>query len=89
MKYKAYMNVIYETPISENQTEPPYTFIFLARRLLEDDYNKEEKIYWCWRYMKTHIVGTEVSPQKVDDLFGERIKEIIINRKLKAMQEDF
>lgn len=27
--------------------------------------------------------------QKVDDLFGERIKEIIVNRKLKAMEKDF
>lgn len=89
MKYKAYMNVIYETSISENQIEPPYDFRLLARRLLEDDYNKEEKIYWCWRYMKRHIVGTDVSAQKVDDLFGERIKEIKVNRKLKAIQEDF
>ena len=39
--------------------------------------------------MKTHIVGTEVSPQKVDDLFGERIKEIKVNRKLKDMEKDF
>lgn len=89
MKYKSYSNVIFETPISENQIEPPYTFIFLARRLLEDDYNKEEKIYWCWRWMRSHIQGTNVSPQKVDDLFGERIKEIIVNRKLKAIKEDF
>lgn len=39
--------------------------------------------------MKTHIVGTDVSPQKVDDLFCERIKEIIVNRKLKSMEKDF
>lgn len=89
MKYKAYMNVIFETTISEEQTEPPYTFRLLARRLLEDDYNKEEKIYWCCRWMKRHIEGTNVSAQKVDDLFGERIKEIIVNRKLKAIEEDF
>lgn len=89
MKYKAYMNVIYETSIGENQIEPPYDFRLLAKRLLEDDYNKEEKIYWCWRWMKRHIQGTNVSAQKVDDLFGERIKEIIVNRKLKAIEEDF
>lgn len=89
MKYKAYMNVIFETSISEEQTETPYTFRLLARRLLEDDYNKEEKIYWCWKWMKRHIQGTNVSAQKVDDLFGERIKEIIVNRKLKAIEEDF
>lgn len=89
MKYKAYMNVIYETQISEEQTEPPYTFRLLARKLLEDDYNKEEKIYWCWRWMKIHIQGTNVSAQKVYDLFGERIKEIIVNRKIKAMEKDF
>ena len=89
MKYQAYMNVIYEQNISEEQTEPPYTFRLLARRLLEDDYNKEEKIYWCWQWMRSHIKGTNVSAQKVDDLFGERIKEIIINRKLKAIEEDF
>ena len=89
MKYQAYMNVIFETSISEEQTEPPYTFIFLARRLLEDEYNKEEKIYWCWKWMRRHIEGTNVSAQKVDDLFGERIKEIIVNRKLKAMEKDF
>ena len=89
MKYKSYSNVIFETPISEKQIEPPYTFIFLARRLLEDDYNKEEKIYLCWMWMRRHIKGTNVSAQKVDDLFGERIKEIIVNRKLKAMEKDF
>ena len=89
MKYKAYMNVIYETSIGENQIEPPYDFRLLARRLLEDDYNKEEKIYWCWKWMRSHIEGTNVSSQMVDDLFGERIKEIIINRKLKAIEEDF
>ena len=89
MKYKAYLNVIFETSISENQTEPPYTFRLLARRLLEDDYDKEEKIYWCWKWMRCHIEGTNVSAQKVDDLFGERIKEIIVNRKLKAIEEDF
>lgn len=89
MKYKSYMNVIFETNISENQIEPPYDFRILARRLLEDDYNKEEKIYWCWKCMRNHIQGTNVSSQKVDELFGERIKEIIVNRKLKAIQEDF
>ena len=89
MKYKAYMNVIYETSISENQIEPPYDFRLLARRLLEDDYNKEEKIYWCWKWMRNHIQGTNVSAQKVDELFGERIKEIIVNRKLKAIEKDF
>ena len=89
MKYQAYMNVIFETTISEEQTEPPYTFRLLARRLLEDDYYKEEKIYWCWRWMRNHIQGTNVSSQKVYDLFGERIKEIIVKRKLKAIQEDF
>lgn len=89
MKYKAYMNVIYETSISENQIEPPYDFRLLSRRLLEDDYNKEEKIYLCWRWMRNHIKGTNVSAQNVDDLFGERIKEIIVNRKLKAIDEDF
>ena len=89
MKYKAYMNVIFETIISEEQTELPYTFRLLARRLLEDDYNKEEKIYCCWRWMRNHIQGTNVSSQMVDDLFGERIKEIIVNRKLKAIEDDF
>ena len=39
--------------------------------------------------MKSHIQGTNVSSQKVDELFGERIKEIIVNRKLKDIQEDF
>lgn len=89
MKYKAYLNVIFETNISEKQTDPPYTFVLLSRRLLEDDYNKEEKIYWCWRWMRCHIEGTNVSAQKVDDLFGERLKEIIVNRKIKEMEEDF
>ena len=39
--------------------------------------------------MRNHIQGTNVSSQMVDDLFGERIKEIIVNRKLKAIEEDF
>lgn len=89
MKYKTYMNFIYGINISENQIEPPYDFRILARRLLEDDYDKEEKIYLCWKWMRSHIQGTNVSSQKVDELFGERIKEIIVNRKLKAIQEDF
>lgn len=88
-KYNVYMNVIFETPIAVGQVEPPYTFEFIAKRLLTEESDNEEKIFWCWRYMKTHIVGTEVSPQKVDDLFGERIKEIIVNRKLKEIEEDF
>lgn len=89
MKYKAYMNVIYETPIAVRQVDPPYIFEFIAKRLLTEENDNEDKIFWCWRYMKTHIMGTDVSSQKVDDLFGERIKEIIINRKLKAIEEDF
>lgn len=88
MKYKSYMNVIYETNIRENQTEPPYTFVLLARILLEEHY-KDEKIYMCWKWMRNHIEGTNVSAQKVDDLFGERIKEIIINKKLKEIEKDF
>ena len=88
-KYNVYMNVIFETPIAVGQVEPPYTFEFIAKRLLTEESDNEDKIFWCWRYMKTHIVGTEVSPQKVDDLFGKRIKEIIVNRKLKEIEEDF
>lgn len=88
-KYNVYMNVIFETPIAVGQIDPPYTFEFIAKILLTEENDNEEKIFWCWRYMKTHIVGTEVSPQKVDELFGERIKEIIVNRKLKAIQDDF
>lgn len=88
-KYNVYMNVIFETPIAVGQIDPPYTFEFIAKILLTEENDNEEKIFWCWRYMKTHIVGTEVSPQKVDELFGERIKEIIVNRKHKAIQDDF
>jgi len=88
-KYNVYMNVIYETPIEVGQVEPPYTFVSIAKRLLTEENDNEDKIFWCWRYMRNHIVGTDVSAQKVDDLFGERIKEIIVNRKLKAIQEDF
>ena len=88
MKYKSYMNAIYETPIRENQTEPPYTFVLLVRILLEEPY-KEEKIYCCWKWMRNQIEGTNVSAQKVDNLFGERIKEIIVNRKLKEIEKDF
>lgn len=83
------MNVIYETPIAVGQVEPPYTFEFIAKRLLTEENDNEDKIFWCWRWMKRHIVGTDVSAQMVDDLFGERIKEIIVNRKLKAMEKDF
>lgn len=88
-KYNVYMNVIFETPIAVGQVEPPYTFEIIAKRLLTEESDNEDKIFWCWRYMKTHIVGTEVSAQKVDDLFGERIKEIIVNRKLKEIEKDF
>ena len=88
MKYKSYMNAIYETPIRENQTEPPYTFVLLVRILLEEPY-KEEKIYCYWKWMRNQIEGTNVSAQKVDNLFGERIKEIIVNRKLKEIEKDF
>ena len=88
-KYNSYMNVIFETPIAVGQVEPPYTFEFIAKKLLTEENDNEDKIFWCWRYMKRHIVGTDVSTQKVDDLFGERIKEIIVNRKLKAIEEDF
>ena len=88
-KYNVYMNVIYETSIEVGQVEPPYTFAFIAKRLLTEESDNEEKIFWVWRYMRNHIEGTDVSAQKVDDLFGERIKEIIVNRKLKAIQEDF
>lgn len=89
MKYRAYEDAIYETPISEKQIEPPYAFVLIVKCLLEDDYNKDEKIYMCWKWMKRHIEGTNVSAQKVDDLFGERIKEIIVNRKIKEMENDF
>ena len=88
-KYNVYMNVIFETPIAVGQVEPPYTFEFIAKRLLTEENDNEDKIFWCWRYMRTHIVGTEVSPQKVDELFGGRIKEIIVNRKLKEIEKDF
>ena len=89
MKYKSYMNVIYETPISENQTEPPYTFGFMAKIILSEKSQKDEKIYMCWKWMRNHIEGTNVSAQKVDDLFGERLKEVIINKKLKDIEKDF
>jgi len=89
MKYKSYMNVIYETPIRENQTEPPYTFVFMAKIILSEKSQKDEKIYACWKWMRSHIEGTNVSPQKVDDLFGERIKEILVNKKLKEIEKDF
>lgn len=39
--------------------------------------------------MRRHIEGTNVLAQNVDALFGERIKEIIINRKIKDMEKDF
>ena len=83
------MNVIFETPIAVGQVEPPYTFEFIAKRLLTEENDNEDKIFWCWRYMRTHIVGTEVSAQMVDNLFGGRIKEIIVNRKLKEIEKDF
>lgn len=88
-KYNVYMNVIFETPIAVGQVEPPYTFEFIAKRLLTEENDNEDKIFWCWRYMRTHIVGTEVSVQMVDNLFGERLKEIIVNRKLKEIEKDF
>ena len=88
-KYNVYMNVIFETPIAVGQVEPPYTFEFIAKRLLTEENDNEDKIFWCWRYMRTHIVGTEVSAQMVDNLFGGRIKEIIVNRKLKEIEKDF
>lgn len=88
-KYTDYIDAIYETSILENQTEPPYDFIFIAKKLLENEYHYEELIYLCWQCMRKHIQGTNVSAQKVDELFGERLKEIIVNRKIKEMEEDF
>lgn len=88
-KYNVYMNVIFETPIAVGQIEPPYTFEFIAKRLLTEESDNEDKIFWCWRYMKSHIEGTDVSPQLVDNLFGQRIKEIIVNRKIKEIEKDF
>lgn len=87
--YNVYMNVIYETSIGEDQIEPPKTFEFIANRLLTEESDNEEKIFWCWRYMRNHIVGTNVSAQMVDNLFGQRLKEILVNRKLKEIEEDF
>lgn len=89
MKYKSYMNVIYETPIRENQTEPPYTFGFMVKIILSEKSQKDEKIYACWKWMRNRIEGTKVLPQKIDDLFGERIKEVIVNKKLKDIEKDF
>jgi hypothetical protein len=89
MKYKSYMNVIYETHIRVNQTEPPYTFGFMAKIILSEKSQKDEKIYMCWKWMRNRIEETNVSPQKVDDLFGERIKEILVNKKLKEIEKDF
>lgn len=89
MKYKSYMNVIYETPIRENQTEPPYTFVLMAKIILSEKSQKDEKIYACWKWMRSHIEETNVSPQKVDNLFGEKIKEILVNKKLKEIEKDF
>lgn len=83
------MNVIYETPIRENQTEPPYTFGFMAKIILSEKSQKDEKIYACWKWMRNRIEGTKVLPQKIDDLFGERIKEVIVNKKLKDIEKDF
>lgn len=88
-KYNVYMNVIFETPIAVGQVEPPYTFEFIAKRLLTEESDNDDKIFWVWRYMRTHIVGTEVSAQMVDNLFGKRIKEIIVNRKIKEIEKDF
>lgn len=31
------MNVIFETPIAVGQVEPPYTFVFIAKRLLTEE----------------------------------------------------
>lgn len=89
MKYKSYMNVIYETPIRENQTEPPYTFVFMAKIILSEKSQKDEKIYACWKWMRNRIEGTNVLPQKIDYLFGEKIKEVIVNKKLKDIEKDF
>lgn len=89
MKYKSYMNVIYETPIRENQTELPYTFGLMAKILLSEKTQKEEKIYMCWKWMRNRVEGTNVSSQKVDDLFGERLKEILVNKRIKDIEKDF
>ena len=86
--YKKIYNLIANIPVMANTTFPPGAYEQIVKKLIYDKVD-DDTIFWCWKCMLYKCDGTDVDKIEIEKLFGKRLKEVLINKKIREIEEDF
>ena len=84
---RQYTEWISDVPLLAYTDYLPASWHIVARHAL--DTNDDELIHGVYNTMRLHSAGTMINPQRIDDLFGVKIKEWKVQEMLNDIEKDF